>query len=415
MQEVIRGLEKELEQVVRQIPRLEMARRDDIRKLNRDTAMFAVAQSIDEVRSKCADLPRVLDHLEAARGDLVDNVMLFVMKADDDDEKSLAEFQGGNPFQRYEVNVLVTHTKEGSTTPIVEELHPTLGNLLGNIEYVSQHGVLFTNFRQIKAGAMHRASGGYLLLDVRNLLMEPFSWAALKRTLRQGEIKIEDVGHFLGLTSTVSIEPDPIPLNIKVILFGDRILYYLLASLDPEVRQYFKVLADFEDDVARSPATEAIHARLLTSIVRSKGLRPIDRDGVALVIEHAARVADHAGKLTLLIDQVGDLLAEADCWASEAKHDVIGRDDIQRALDEKVHRSSRLRDRAQESILQDVALIDTSGSSLGQVNGLSVLELGGFRFGRRRASPAGSGPAAARSWTSSARWNWVVRSTPRAC
>lgn len=382
VQEVIRGLEKELEQVVRQIPRLEMARRDDIRKLNRDTAMFAVAQSIDEVRSKCADLPRVLDHLEAARGDLVDNVMLFVMKADDDDEKSLAEFQGGNPFQRYEVNVLVTHTKEGSTTPIVEELHPTLGNLLGNIEYVSQHGVLVTNFRQIKAGAMHRASGGYLLLDVRNLLMEPFSWAALKRTLRQGEIKIEDVGHFLGLTSTVSIEPDPIPLNIKVILFGDRILYYLLASLDPEVRQYFKVLADFEDDVARSPATEAIHARLLTSIVRSKGLRPIDRDGVALVIEHAARVADHAGKLTLLIDQVGDLLAEADCWASEAKHDVIGRDDIQRALDEKVHRSSRLRDRAQESILQDVALIDTSGSSLGQVNGLSVLELGGFRFGR---------------------------------
>ena len=341
VQEVIRDLEKELEQVVRQIPRLEMGRRDDVRKLNRDTAMFAVGQSIDEVRSKCADLARVLDHLEAARADLVDNVMLFAMKADDDDdEKSMTEFQGGNPFQRYEVNVLVSHAKGGSPTPIIEELHPTLGNLLGNIEYVSQHGVLATNFRQIKAGAMHRANGGYLLLDVRNLLMEPFSWAALKRTLRQGEIKIEDVGHFLGFTSTVSIEPDPIPLNIKVILFGDRILYYLLASLDPEVRQHFKVLADFEDDVARSPTTEAIHARLLTSIVRSKGLKPIDREGVALVIEHAARVADHAGKLTLLIDQVGDLLAEADCWASEAKHDVIGRDDIQRALDEKVHRAA---------------------------------------------------------------------------
>jgi predicted ATP-dependent protease len=382
MQEIIQGLEKELEQVVRQIPRLEMERRDELRKLNRDTAMFAVGQSIDEVRSKCSDLPRVIEHLEAVRGDLVDNVMLFAMKPDEDDERNLVEFQGSNPFQRYEVNVLVSHAGEGSAIPIVEELHPTLGHLLGSIEYVSQHGVLVTNFRQIKAGAIHRANGGYLLIDVRNLLMEPFSWSALKRTLRQREIKIEDVGHFLGLTSTVSIEPDPIPLNIKVILFGDRILYYLLASFDPEVREHFKVLADFEDDVARSPATEAVHARLLASIVRGKGLKPIDRDGVALVIEHAARLADHAAKLTLLIDHVGDLLAEADCWASEAKHEVIGRADIQRALDEKTHRSSRLRDRAQESILQDVALIDTTGSRLGQVNGLSVLELGGFRFGR---------------------------------
>ncbi len=415
IQEIIRGLEKELEQVVRQIPRLEMARRDDIRKLNRDTAMFAVGQSIDEVRAKCADLPRIIEHLEAARGDLVDNVMLFAMKAEDDDEKSVAEFQGGNPFQRYEVNVLVSHAGENSTIPIVEELHPTLAHLLGSIEYVSQHGVLVTNFRQIKAGAIHRANGGYLLLDVRNLLMEPFSWSALKRTLRQREIKIEDVGHFLGLTSTVSIEPDPIPLNIKVILFGDRILYYLLASLDPEVRQYFKVLADFEDDVARSPATEAIHARLLTSIVRSKGLKPIDRDGVALAIEHAARLADHSGKLTLLVDQIGDLLAEADCWASEAKHAVIGRADIQRALDEKTYRSSRLRDRAQESILQDVALINTSGSRLGQVNGLSVLELGGFRFGRPTRITCRVRPGSGKVVDMSARSSSAGRSIPKAC
>jgi lon-related putative ATP-dependent protease len=381
VQEVIGGLEKELEQVVRQIPRLEMERRDAIRKLNRETAMFAVGQSIDEVRAKFQDLPKVIEHLEAARGDLVDNVTLFAMKSDDDENRGLAELQDGNPFQRYEVNVLVSHA-DGAESPVVEELHPTLANLLGNIEYMSQHGVLVTNYRLIKPGAMHRANGGYLLIDVRSLLMEPFSWAALKRTLRQREIRIEDVGHFLGLTSTVSIEPDPIPLDVKVILFGDRILYYLLASLDPDVGEYFKVLADFEDEVDRSAASEAVHARLLASIVRGKGLRPVDRDGVALVIEHAARLADHAGKLTLLVERIGDLLVEADCWAAEAKRAVIGRADVQRALDEKTHRSSRLRDRSQESILQDVALIDTAGSRLGQVNGLSVLELGGFRFGR---------------------------------
>jgi lon-related putative ATP-dependent protease len=384
VQEAIQGLEKELEQVVRQIPRLEMERRDEIRKLHRDTARFAVGQSIDEARSKFTDQPKVIEHLEAARTDLVENVMQFAMKSDGDDEQAAPapDWQGGNPFQRYEVNVLVTHPADGAQVPVVEEFHPTLGNLLGNIEYVSQHGVLMTNFRLIKAGAMHRSNGGYLLLDVRSLLMEPFSWNALKRTLRQREIRIEDVGHFLGLTSTVSIEPDSIPLDVKVILFCDRMLYYVLASVDPEVREHFKILADFEDDVTRSAEAEAIHARLIASIVQNRNLKPVDRDGVSLVIEHAARLADHSGKLTLLVDHIGDLLTEADCWAADAKRRVIGRGDVQRALDEKTNRSSRLRDRAQESILQDVALINTTGKSLGQVNGLSVLELGGFRFGR---------------------------------
>jgi lon-related putative ATP-dependent protease len=384
IQEVIQDLEKELEQVVRQIPRLEMERRDEIRKLNRDTARFAVGQSIDEARSKFTDLPKVTEHLEATRTDLVDNVMLFAVKAEVDEEQvsPSPDWQAGNPFQRYEVNVVVSHPAGGGQVPVVEELHPTLGNLLGNIEYISQHGVLMTNFRLIKAGAMHRANGGYLLLDVRSLLMEPFSWSALKRTIRQREIRIEDVGHFLGLASTVSIEPDPIPLDVKVILFGDRILYYILASIDPEVREHFKILADFEDDVARSPDSESVHAHLIASIVRNRNLKPVDRDGVALVIEHAARLADHSGKLTLLVEHIGDLLAEADCWASEAKRRVIGRGDVQRALDEKMKRASRLRDRAQENILQDVALVDTTGVRLGQVNGLSVLELGGFRFGR---------------------------------
>ncbi len=382
VQETIQALENELEAVVRQIPRLEMERRDQIRTLNRETAKIAVSQSIDEVRTRFADLPKVIEHLEAVRGDLVDNVTLFAVKPDEEELPGLPEFRDGNPFQRYEVNVLVSHAGADAGTPIVEEVHPTLGNLLGKIEYMPQHGFLVTNFRLIKPGAMHRANGGYLLLDARNLLMEPFSWPALKRMLRQREIRIEDVGHFLGLTSTVSIEPDPIPLDIKVVLFGDRILYYLLAALDPDMREHFKVLADFEDDVDRSPAAEALHARLIASMAQDRGLKPMDREAVALVIEHAARLADHSGKLTLLIEQIGEVLAEADCWAAEAGHDVIGRADVQRALDEKTNRSSRLRDRARESILQDIALIDTTGSRVGQVNGLSVLELGGFRFGR---------------------------------
>jgi len=213
-------------------------------------------------------------------------------------------------------------------------------------------------------------------------LMEPFSWQALKRALRQREIRIEDVGRFVGLTNTASLEPDPIPLDVKIVLFGDRLLYYLLAAFDPDVSEHFKVLADFEDDVDRSRANEAIHARLIASLVRRNRLKEIDRDGVSLILEHAARIADHAGKLTLLIDQIKDVLTEADYWAAEAKNSVTTRADVQRALDERVNRSSRLRDRARESILQDVALINTAGARVGQVNGLSVLELGGYRFGR---------------------------------
>jgi lon-related putative ATP-dependent protease len=383
VQGVIQELEKELEQAVRQLPRLEMERRNEVRELNRDTARSAVAQSIDEVRAKFSDIPKVIEHLEAVRSDLVNNVMLFVAKPDgEENQTEILESQGGNPFQRYEVNVVICHAPGGAQAPVVEELHPTLGNLLGNIEYMSQNGVLMTNFRLIKAGALHRANGGYLLLDVRSLLTEPFSWAALKRTLRQGEIRIEDVSHLLGLTSTVSIEPDPIPLDLKIILFGDRLLYYMLASADPEVGKHFKILADFEDDVTRSPEAETVHARLIASMVRSRNLKPMDRDGVALVIEHAARLTDDSGKLTLLLEQIGDLLAEADGWAGVAKRRVIGRGDVQRALDEKTRRSSRLRDRGQESILHDIALIDSDGSRLGQINGLSVLEIGGFRFGR---------------------------------
>ena len=184
------------------------------------------------------------------------------------------DIRTGGPFDRYEVNVLVTQDGDKSV-PIVEELHPALGNLIGRIEYIALHGALLTNFRLIKAGAIHRANGGYLLLDARSVLLEPFSWAALKRTLRRGEIAIEDIGRFLGLTSTVSLEPDPIPLKLKVILFGDRLLYFLLAALDPEMAEHFKVLADFENDLPRTPENEAILARLLATLAQREGLNAL--------------------------------------------------------------------------------------------------------------------------------------------
>ncbi|HUI95757.1 MAG TPA: AAA family ATPase [Xanthobacteraceae bacterium] len=381
VQATMQALEKELEHVVRQLPKLEKERRDEIRTLNRETAKIAVDQLIEEVKKDFADLPRIAAHFAAVRDDLIDNIAIFVVKSDDEDGEPIAA-KLGNFFERYEVNVLVTQADREPGAPIVEELHPNLGNLLGRIDYVSLHGVMVTNFRLIKAGALHRANGGYLLLDVRHVLSEPFSWTALKRILRRGAIGIEDISRFLGLTSTLSLEPDPIPLDVKVILFGERLLYFLMASLDPDLAEHFKVLADFENDFARSTEHEGILARLLAGVIRRDRLRPLDREAVALLLEHAARLAGHSGKLTLQIERLRDVLAEADFWAKSAGRDVVARADVQHALDERIHRASRLRDRTQEAILQKVALIDTAGTHVGQVNGLSVVDLGGFSFGQ---------------------------------
>jgi predicted ATP-dependent protease len=381
VQAAIELLEKDLEHIVHQIPLWERQRRDGLRQLTRETAKYAVDQLIDETKAAFSELSKVVQHIETVRTDLVENVAAFIAKGENG-EHEVTESQLGSPFDRYEVNVFVSRDESGSGPLIVEELHPTLGNLVGRIEYIPVRGALVTNFRLIKAGAIHRANGGYLLLDARSVLTEPFSWTALKRTLRRGDIVIEDVARFLGLASTVSLEPDPIPLSVKIILFGDRLLYFLLAAFDPELADHFKVLADFEQDMARSPENEIMLARVLASIVQREGLRPLDREATARVLEHAARLSDHASKLSLIVEQLREILIESDFHACEARRSVISRPDVDHALTSRMQRASRLRDRVREAIMDGVALIDTAGSHIGQVNGLSVIELGGFAFGR---------------------------------
>jgi predicted ATP-dependent protease len=380
VQTTIEALEKDLEHIVHLVPQWEKERRDEIRKLNRATSKYAVDQLIEEAKRAFGDISRIIQHIETVRADLVENVALFIARGEDGESDS-DDLKAGNPFDRYEINLFVANDG-GPGAPIIEELHPALGNLIGRIEYVQVRGALVTNFRLIKPGAIHRANGGYLLLDARSVLLEPFSWTALKRTLRRGEIAIEDIGRFLGWTTTVSVEPDPIPLKLKVVLFGDRLLYFLLAALDPEITEHFKVLADFENDFARTPDNEAIFARLISTLARRDRLKAFDRDAIALLLEHAARLADHAGKLSLVVEQVRDVAIEADYCARKTKRSAISRADVDEALNARIRRAARLRDRAQEAILERVALIDTTGAHVGQVNGLSVTELGGFVFGR---------------------------------
>jgi len=265
---------------------------------------------------------------------------------------------------------------------VVEELHPTLSNLIGRVEHFQVQGALVTNFQMIKAGALHRANGGTILIDALSLLSEPYSWSALKRTLVQHKIVIEDLAHVAGFSSTVSLEPEAIPLNVKVILCGERHLYYLLARLDPEFAQHFKILADFDDEIDRSPENEIQFARLVSRLARDSGVRPLDRGAVERVIEQAVRLSDDSQKISLLVERMGDLVTEADHWAAEARRDVIAAADVQRAIDEEIARASRLAERIQESVLRGVSMIATEGERIGQVNGLSVVTLGAHSFGR---------------------------------
>ena len=384
VEKVIGDLQEKLGAILKSVPKWDKERRLAVRELNRETAQAAVNQSIEEVRAGFADLPQVLEHLEVVHKDLIDNAGLFIARMGEEESGMVAQAGPDNRFDRYKVNVIVGHEPETGAggAPVIEETHPSLGNLVGRIEHMSQQGALTTNFRLIKGGALHRANGGYLLIDLRQILIEPLSWIALKRALKNNRITIESPSDYFSLISTISLEPDPIPLRIKLVLFGDRMLYYLLAEFDPDVRELFKVMADFEDSTPWEEGSAEAYARLIANVVRRDGLRPFERGAVERVIERCGRMAEDSKRLSLLVDPMADLMREADFIAGEAKRKTVAAEDVDGAAKAQIRRASRLKERAEEHILRGIALVDTEGKAVGQVNGLSVLQLGGFAFGR---------------------------------
>jgi lon-related putative ATP-dependent protease len=278
------------------------------------------------------------------------------------------------------VNVLIDHSDE-QHAPVVYENHPSYDNLLGRIENIAEMGTLVTDFNLIRPGALHKANGGYLILNARKLLMSPYSWEALKRVLQSRQIRIESIGQALGLVSTVSLNPEPIPLDVKVVLLGDRFIYYLLCHYDPDFLELFKVAADFDDAFSRAPESQQQYAKLIGSIASKEKMRHFDKGAVMRLIEHSSRIAGDVEKLSTQVGQLADLLREADYCAARAGRSVVTRSDVQCSIDAHVRRSDRVRERLQEATLRNTIYIDTGGSKVGQVNGLSVMQLNGFAFG----------------------------------
>ncbi len=376
----IDDLQQSLQVILRDLPRLEREVRKRVRKLNKEFTEFSVGHLIDELRGKYAEFPFVLSYLREIQEDLTHNASEFIQPQDP--QTGMAPPQESSPaVRRYAVNIIVDHSgTEGA--PVVYEDHPVHENLVGRIEHQSQMGTLVTDFNLIKPGALHRANGGFLIIDARRVLMQPHAWEGLKRTLKSGQIKIESPWQALGVVSTVSLEPEPAPLDVKVVLVGDRTLYYLLCQHDPDFAGLFKVAADFDDRLDRSGENEQLYARLIAGLVRKDGLRPFERRAVARVIEHSARLVGDSERLSGQIGSLGDLLRECDYWARIADKDTVSDGEVDQAINAQVRRLDRIQERLREEVLRETVSIDTTGTHVGQVNGLAVLQMGDFAFGK---------------------------------
>ncbi len=378
-------LKEKLGKVLRQFSRWKREKREGIRELNQEVSRFAVGPLLEEIREAFADLEPVLDYLDQVAKDIVENAERLTGQREQGPQEVVGAVLGQETpeslYRRYNVNLLVDHG-ETAGAPVVYEDNPTYQNLVGRVEHVARMGTLVTDFSLIKPGALHRANGGYLLLDALKLLRHPFAWEGLKRTLRAGRIKIEGLAEALSLISTYSLLPEPAALSVKIVLFGDRMVYYLLSHLDPDFGELFKVGADFAEELDWSAGNAELYARLVAKLAREKRLRPFDRSGVARVIEQGAREVSDARKLSLYMGRILDLMREADHCAGRAERETVTGADVQQAIDGRIFRSDRLRERVQEEIRRGTLLVDTDGAKVGQVNGLSVHQFHDFGFGR---------------------------------
>lgn len=377
---LIEQLKDELKGVVRALPGQRKESRERFRQLNREFSQMAIDPLFAELKRKYREHGTVVAYLEAVHNDVLEEAEAFTEVRE---ESAIPENLKDRvrEFPRYSVNVLVDN-RDSSGAPVVYEDNPTYSNLLGRSEHLSQMGTLVTDFTLIKPGALHRANGGYLMLDADKLLANPFAWTGLKRALKSRELRIQSLDAQFSFVPTAQLDPEPVPLDIKVLLVGDRYLYHLLREYDPEFAELFKVAADMAEDVDRGPESTLLFARMLHTLAAENGLLELDRSAVARVIEHAARRMADSAKLSLHRGRMQDLLTESDFLARQAGAGRIAASHVEAAIESAVRRLDQLRERSQEGILRDIMLVATEGRAVGQVNGLSVYLLGDYAFGK---------------------------------
>jgi predicted ATP-dependent protease len=374
----VRELEDYLTELLSEMPQWKRESINRQRQLDKSTIDEAIEPLLAGLHQKYGDLPLVLQYLAEIRRSLPRVVV-----------EHLTEEHGHEPHEeaakrailigQYAPRLLVSHSPD-TGAPVVYEANPTYSNLFGRLEYVSEQGILTTHYRLIYPGAMHRANGGYLIIEAEKVIAEPHVWPALKRTLKTRQIRIDfPIEDQPAVVPT--LDPDVIPLSVKLVLVGSRELYYLLQSMDPEFNELFRVLAEFDDDIPLTLSSMLDFARLIKTHAEADGFKPITRDAIARLIEFSAREAEHQERLSARMHDVFELVAEAEQFRGQEDAETITERHIQRALAAKEERLGRISQILLEDMLSDTILIDTDGDSVGRINGLTILEIGDVRFG----------------------------------
>lgn len=377
LQQAMAQLQEQLVQALRESMRLRKEHADRLRALNRSTTELAVDHAFAELRPRYAELAPVAQYLDAVRAAVIDNADAFRAGEDGDPNAALMR---ADALGRFEVN-LVVDAGGSDRAPVVDADLPSYQNLVGRVDHSARFGMLVTDFRHIKAGLLHRANGGYLLVDALKLLTQPFAWSALKRALLAGQIRIESMAEMYSMVSTVPLEPQPIPLDLKVVLFGDRALGRMLQDGDPEFGELFRVVADLDDDLPRDAPTQRALAASLRAQAQAQGLLAPSDAALARLIDHGARRAGDAQRISAQLRLLVDLLAEADHLARAAGRSALDAPEIAAAIGARRERAARVDERIRDAMLRELLAIATDGSRVGQVNGLAAYDGGGETFG----------------------------------
>ncbi len=383
-------LEQIINQAIAKVRQLEKEAQERMKNLDREVALFAVGHLLEDLRYKytaCeaeSECREILDWLQKVQDDIVEHV---------EDFRQVEKQQGSVPsipglaeavnasFERYDVNVFISN-KDQQGAPVVIENNPNYYNLLGKMEFKARFGFMTTDHNLIRPGSIHRANGGYLIIQALDLLVNPFSWDGLKRALRSKEAKIENIGEQYGIIPTATLKPEPIPIDVKVIIIGRPEIYYLLYSLDEDFRKLFKVKVDFDIEMDRTDPHIQQYARFISKQCRENGLKHFDKTAVARVVEFGSRLIEDKDRISTKFLDISDIIAESSYWAGMNSHQYVTGDDVEKALSEKEYRSRMIEDKIERLIEEGVIMIDTEGAVPGQANGLSIYSLGDYTFGR---------------------------------
>ena len=377
-------IQNEISQVMREIRSIKEKAQDELSALEKKIGLSIVQPIICHLINKYEDCEEIIEYLEEVQDDIVDNIDRF---RNDDDEKqenpflAMQQDDDGSFFVRYQINIFVNNNKtEGA--PVIYEKNPTYYNLFGKIEGKSQFGTITTNFTMIKSGSLHRANGGFLIVHAKDLLTSPFCWDTLKRALINQEITVENIGQRYRSVPIITLKPEAVELDLKIIMIGSPYIYYLLYNYDEEFSELFKIKADFDTEMTRNKENISKFSDFISSVINRVQLKEFSAEAVAAMINFSSRLTRDRKKLSTKFNEIIEVLIEADVWADSYGEEVVSSSSVKKAIDEKEMRSNLLEEKIQEQIDRDHLLLDVSGQEVGQINGLSVYQAGNYSFGR---------------------------------